>query len=110
MTELIEYKPKKNVTPIQERDDIEADYEFVPNGHPVYLFGVKDTLKARLVAISCLEFQRANLKFRSCIVHEDFEKLTKKDRSRLTNACDKQFTSLDDFKVDAKKYLEREKM
>ncbi|MBM2815313.1 MAG: hypothetical protein HW421_2075 [Ignavibacteria bacterium] len=39
---------------------------------------------------------------------EDFEKLPKKDRSWLTNACDKQFTSLDDFKVNAIGFLERE--
>jgi len=27
-------------------------------------------------------------------VHEDIDKLGRKDRNRLTNACDKQFTSL----------------
>jgi hypothetical protein len=108
--ELIDFKPKASVLPIPERDDLEADYEFSPNGHPVYLFGVKDAAKARLATISCLEYQKANLKFRSFIVHDDFEKLSRKDRSRLTNACDKQFTSLDDFKLNAKLFLEREKM
>lgn len=108
--ELIEYKPRAEVLPIPERDDLEADWEFRPNGHPVYLFGVKDTAKARLATISCLEYQKANIKFRSFIVHDDFDKLPKKDRSRLTNACDKQFTSLDDFKMNAKSFLEREKM
>jgi hypothetical protein len=109
ITELSVYNPKKNVLPIADRDDIEADYEFKPNGHPIYMFGVKDSSKARLSTISCLEYQRANINFRSLIVHNDFEKLPKKDRSRLTNACDKQFTSLDDFKLNAKQYLEREK-
>ncbi len=108
--DLGEYKPKSNVLPLPDRDDLEVDYEFTPNGHSIYLFGVKDALKARLSTISCLEYQRANLKFRSFIVHEDFEKLPKKDRSRLTNACDKQFTSLDDFRMNAKTFLEREKM
>jgi len=108
--DLTEFKPKINVLPIPERDDLEADYEFTPNGHPVYLFGVKDAAKARLSTISCLEYQKANLKFRSFIVHDDFEKLPRKDRTRLTNACDKQFTSLDDFKMNAKLFLEREKM
>ncbi len=107
--ELQKFKPRKNILPIPERDDLESDYEFRPNGYPVYLFGVKDTSKARLATISCLEYERANLKFRSLIVHEDFEKLPKKDRVRLTNACDKQFTSLEDFKVNAIKFLEREK-
>lgn len=107
--ELQEFKPKKNVLPISERDDLEADYSFSPNGHPVYLFGVKDVAKARLATISCLEYQRANLNFRGWVVNEDFEKLPRKDRSRLTNTCDKQFTTLEDFKLSAKTFFERER-
>lgn len=108
-TDLVEYNPVANVLPIPDRDDLEADYEFKPNGHSVYLFGVKDAAKARLSTISCLEYQKAKLKFRSFIVHDDFEKLPKKDRTRLTSACDKQFTSLDDFKLNARVFFEREK-
>jgi len=108
-SELQNYKPQKNIFPIQNRDDLEVDFALYPNGYPVYLFGVKDVPKARLAAICCLEFQKHNLKFRSYIVHEDFEKLSKKDRARLTSACDKQFISLDDFKENAVKFLEREK-
>jgi hypothetical protein len=107
--ELQEFHPQSNVLPIADRDDLEADYQFSPNGHPIYLFGVKDVSKARLATISCLEYQRADLNFRGWVVNEDFEKLPKKDRSRLTNTCDKQFTSLDDFKMTAKIFLEREK-
>ncbi|MET4084274.1 hypothetical protein ABIB40_004251 [Pedobacter sp. UYP30] len=108
--ELKEFQPKKNVLPIPERDDLEADYSFFPNGHPVYLFGVKDASKAKIATISCLEYQKANLNFRGWVVNEDFEKLPRKDRSRLTNTCDKQFTSLEDFKSSAKGFLERERM
>ncbi|MDR3693466.1 DUF1828 domain-containing protein [Mucilaginibacter sp.] len=107
--ELQEFHPESKVLPIPDRDDLEADYQFSPNGHPVYLFGVKDVSKARLATISCLEFQKANLNFRGWVVNDDFEKLPKKDRSRLTNTCDKQFTSLDEFKMNAKIFLEREK-
>src|SRR5690606_21952302 len=46
--ELQEFKPQKKVLPIPNRDDLEADYSFSPNGHPIYLFGVKDVAKARL--------------------------------------------------------------
>ena len=109
LKELEEYTPIKKVLPIPNRDDLEADYQFSPNGHPVYLFGVKDVSKARLATISCLEFQRENLNYRGWVVNEDFEKLPKKDRSRLTNTCDKQFTTLDDFKAKAREFLEREK-
>lgn len=108
-SELQEFKPQEKVLPIPERDDLEADYSFSPNGHPVYLFGVKDVAKARLATISCLEYQRANLNFRGWVVNEDFEKLPRKDRSRLTNTCDKQFTTLEDFKLSAKAFLERER-
>lgn len=108
--DLSEYKPKKNVLPTPERDDLEADFQFTPNGHPVYLFGVKDAAKARLATICCLEYQNAKLKFRSFVVHDDFERLPKKDRTRLTNSCDKQFTTLEDFKNTARIFLEREKM
>ena len=110
MKELREFKPQKKVLPISNRDDLEADYSFIPNGHPVYLFGVKDVAKARLATISCLEYRMQKLNFRGWVVNEDFEKLPRKDRSRLTNTIDKQFTSLDEFKLNAKEFLEREKM
>ena len=108
-SELTNYKPEEKVFPLKERDDLEAYYAFHPNGYPVYLFGVKDVPKARLAAICCLEFQKQQQKFRSYVVHEDFEKLSKKDRARLTSACDKQFISLDDFRENATIFLEREK-
>jgi hypothetical protein len=103
------YKPQKSAFPIEERDDLEADYQFQPNGYPVFLFGVRDVAKARLAAICCLEYQKHIKKFRSYIVHEDFEKIPKKDITRLTSACDKQFVSLEDFRENAVKYLDREK-
>ncbi len=107
--ELQEFKPQKKVLPIPNRDDLEADYSFSPNGHPIYLFGVKDVAKARLATISCLEYRMQKLNFRGWVVNEDFERLPKKDRSRLTNTIDKQFTSFDEFKVNAIEFLERER-
>jgi hypothetical protein len=106
--ELPRFNPTQAILPIPDRDDLEVDWEFRPNGAPLYLFAVKDTNRARLATISCLEFQRHNLKFKSIAVHEDIDKLSRKDRNRLTNACDKQFTSLDEFKQNAVSYLERE--
>lgn len=105
---LTRYQPTKSICPIPERDDLEVDWQFKPNGTPLYLFGVKDSARARLTTISCLEFQRNKLPFRSMVVHEDFDKIGRKDKARLTSACDKQFTSLDDFKQNAEQYLERE--
>jgi hypothetical protein len=105
---LVRYHPRQSICPIPERDDLEVDWEFNPNGTSLYLFGVKDNAHARLATISCLEFQRNKLPFRSMVVHEDFDKIGRKDRIRLTSACDKQFPSLDDFKDNAEQYLMRE--
>lgn len=105
---LPKFRPRPQILPIPNRDDLEVDWQFQPNGVPLYLFSVKDATKARLTTISCLEFQRAKLPFKSIVVHEDFAKLGRKDVTRLTSACDKQFTNLDDFRQNAVQYLERE--
>lgn len=102
------YNPKSHVFPLPERDDLEVDYLFDIRPYPVYLFGVKDSAKVRLATISCLEYQRAKLKFKGFVVHEDFDGLNKKDRSRITSAIDKQFISLDDFRTNAEQVFERE--
>ncbi|MBI5385295.1 MAG: DUF1828 domain-containing protein [Verrucomicrobia bacterium] len=106
--QLPRFNPKEKVLPLPDRDDLEVDWELRPNGVPLYLFAVKDANRARLATISCLEFQRHSLKFKSIAVHEDIDKLGRKDRNRLTNACDKQFTSLEEFKQNGLPYLERE--
>lgn len=108
-SELQEFKPQKKVLPIPNRTDLEVDYSFTPNGHDVYLFGVKDGNKAKLATISMLEFQKANLDFRGWVVNDNFEKLPKNDKIRLTNTCDKQFTSLDEFQESVKSFLQRER-
>lgn len=108
-TELQMFKPEKGIYPIPERNDLLVDYKFSPNGHPIYLLGVKDSTQAKLATISCLEFQKANLNYRGWVVNEDFNKLPKNDRTRLTSACDKQFPTIEDFKQSAKLYLERER-
>lgn len=105
---LGKYNIQKSITPLPERDDLEVDFQLKPNKVPFYLFGVRDSAKARLSTISCLEFQRAKLAFKSIAIHDDFDKLGRKDRLRLTSACDKQFTSLDDFQQNVSSYLERE--
>jgi len=46
--------------------------------------------------------------FKSVVVHEDFENLRRNDRTRITNAADKQFTTLDDFREKAEEFLARE--
>lgn len=106
--QLARYQPESKSLPIPERDDLEVDYTFKGFPKPLYLFGVKDDTKSRLTTISCLEFHRANIPFKSVAVHEDFEALSKKDRKRVTSAIDKQFVDLDDFKTNGEHYFERE--
>ena len=105
---LGKFNPKPQVFRLRDRDDLEADYMFDIKPYPVYLFGAKDTAKARLSTICCLEFQRARLKFKGFVVHEDFDNLSKKDRNRITSATDKQFVSLEDFRSNSVQVLERE--
>jgi hypothetical protein len=102
------FRPRTQVLPMPDRDDLEVPYAFEIEPRPVYLFGVKDNYQARLVTISCLEFQRRQLRFKSVVVHEEFENLSRKDRTRITNAADKQFTTLDEFTGNAEQFFERE--
>jgi hypothetical protein len=106
---LTRYHPQNQYLPIPERDDLEVDWMFAVQPRDIFLYGVKDNAKARLAALACREFQIINLPFRSVIVHENFETgLSKKDQTRITNAADKQFTSLADFTANAEKYFARE--
>jgi hypothetical protein len=107
---LGQFNPRARVLPIPDHDEYEVDYQFDAGPRPLYLFGVKDNDKARLATISCLEFQRRRLSFKTVMVHQDFEGgLTKKDRTRITSAADKQFPSLDDFRENGALFLERER-
>lgn len=109
MTQLRQFKPVKEVSPIPERPELEADYAFYPaGGRAIYLYAIKDASKAKVATINCLEFERAGLSFGSMAVHQDFDTLPKRDRSFLTNACDKQFTTLPEFKAHSTRYLHRQ--
>jgi hypothetical protein len=107
-SDLSRFHPIEGYLPIPARDDLEVDWKLsLPR--EVFLFGVRDNAKARLAALACREFQLNSVRFRSVIVHEDFENgLSKKDQSRITNAADKQFTSLSDFQTNAERYFQRE--
>ena len=106
---LHRYCPQPDYLPLAARDDLEVDWYFDVKPRPIFLYGVKENTKARLASLSCLEFQRNHIPFRSAVVHEDFENgLSRKDQTRITSAADKQFISLDDFKSNAEQYFSRE--
>jgi hypothetical protein len=105
---LGDFSPHEDVIPLSQRDELVVDYA-IDLHTPVYLFGIRerDTAKLRLTAVSCLEFQKAKLPFRSVVVHQDFDSLSKTDRQIITNAVDKQFTSLDEFTASGREAIER---
>ena len=104
---LKKYNVNVGVHPIKG-SDLKVDYEIPLSGKPLYLFGVADDTKASKVVISCLTFQTKRIPFRSVIIHEDFEKLTRFNKTQIINASDKQFASLEDFKNEGIDYIQRE--
>lgn len=103
------FHPRENVTPIETREELVVDYALESPQSSVYLFGVKEreSSKLRLTAVACLEFQKLKLPFRSVVVHQDFSSLGKTDQRIITNAADKQFTSLDEFEATGREAIER---
>lgn len=96
----------KDYVPTSDKD-LTVDFAIKAN-RPIFLFGVNENTKASKVVITCLNFITQDIPFKSFIVHEDFDGLTTFNRNQITNAADKQFTSLDDFRVKGQQYLERE--
>src|SRR5690606_24395186 len=108
VNELTEFHPELRAVPLPSRDDLEVTAAFHITPHPVYLFAVRNVSQARLAALTFLEFQREQLKFKGYVVHDDFEAIPAKDRKRITSAADKQFPSFDDFRERARSVLLRE--
>lgn len=105
-TNLKKYNLIKNFAPTKDKQLV-VDYK-IPGTRPLFVFGVNENTKASKVVISCLNFQKQKLPFRSLIIHEDFGTLSSFYRNQITNAVDKQFTSLEDFKAEGLDYIERE--
>lgn len=101
-----DYNVQKNVTPTGD-PQLVVDYQF-PFKKPIYLFGVNKDTKAAKVVITCLSFQKLNIPFRSFIIHEDMDALSAFYRRQITNASDKQFASLEDFKAQGAQFIQRE--
>lgn len=102
-----EFNPTQQVFPLKNREDLVVDWRLSRNNKQIYLFGVKDNSKAKDVTICCLEFQKANVPFTSVVVYEDMDTISKKERSRLINTSDKQYTSLESFKEYSQEQLPR---
>jgi hypothetical protein len=107
---LRKYNYTKNYSPTKD-NQLVVDYSIPAqsgSAKPLFIFGVNENTKASKVVISCLSFQKQKIPFRSLIIHENFDNLSSFNRNQITNAADKQFVSLDDFRTEGIDYIERE--
>ena len=103
-----EFSPIEDYYPITDNAELKVDYCLAASKKPFFVFGVKDDTKASKVIIICLQLQKLKTEFRSIIVHENMEALTKFNRSQLTDIADKQFSSFDSFKTRGIEYIKSE--
>jgi len=104
----VKYNLHEKYYPLENKTEYEVDYLFDVKPYPVFIFGVKEEIKAKNVAISCRQFLIDNLTFKSVVIYEDLNKMPKKDIIRLASAVDKQFVSFGDFKENSEKYFQKE--
>ena len=95
---LTPYSPVASQAPMPNAGVFSVDWTLTHNRRDFYLFGVLGNDKAKNVAITLLEFQKARLPFISLVVHEDMEALGRRERQYLTRNADRQYPVLDDFK------------
>ncbi|MBI5408734.1 MAG: DUF1828 domain-containing protein [Nitrospirae bacterium] len=72
---------------------------------PLLVFGVQNDDKCRDVTISCLQFEKYGIPFRSMAIFEDQESINRKVLARFSDVCDKQFSTLATNKDRIGKYL-----
>ena len=84
-----------------------VDWSLTCNNRDLFLFGVRGGDKAKNVAISLLEFQKARLPFISLVVHEDMQDLGRRELSHLTRNADKQYPELGAFREYATQDIPR---
>lgn len=73
---------------------------------PLLLFGIPHDSKCRDVIITCLQFEKFNVPFRSMAIFEDIESINRGVLARFVDVCDKQFSALPINKYRIEKYLQ----
>lgn len=96
----------ENYAPTSDKHLI-VDYK-IAAPRPIFLYGVNENTKASKVVISCLTFKNQAIPFRSLVVHEDMDKLSRFNRAQLTNVVQKQYFSLDGFREQGIGYIKDE--
>ena len=86
---LTSYSPVASQTPLPNAGVFRVDWTLTHKRRDFYLFGVLGNDKAKNVAITLLEFQKATLPFISLVIHEDMEALGRRERQYLTRNADR---------------------
>lgn len=100
-TQMKRFSPAQDHAPLEQYAIFSVDWFLEHNSRSLYVFGIMGDDKAKNVAISLLEFQKAQLPFISLVVHEDMEELGKRASLYLTKNADIQYPALDDFREKA---------
>ena len=98
---LSDFCPRSDHSPLLEHPLLTVDWSLTHNQRDFYLYGVRGNEKAKNVAISLLEFQKAGLSYISLVVHENMDDLGRRESSHLTRNADKQYSELDLFREGA---------
>ena len=106
-TRLAEFSPNPDLFPLDDYPLLSVDWSLTCNNRDLFLFGVRGGDKAKNVAISLLEFQKARLPFISLVVHEDMQDLGRRELSHLTRNADKQYPELGAFREYATQDIPR---
>lgn len=87
----------------------EADFAILDKKErPVYILAVKDSLSALRATSLCLRVSNIGINHTSIAVHDNTATIATRDRDALTNAVDKQYTSLADFEEQVDNFISRQ--
>ena len=97
--------PKRIKSPCEKTDD-----DTIPDNpeKSIYILGIRDSLSASRVTSLCLRVLSLKKKHTSIAVHESSSSIASRDRDALTNAVDKQYTSLEDFRAQGELFIARQ--
>ncbi len=92
---------------MENASDYPIDYMIQGKGLPLFLFGVANKDKARLITIVLERLNRFNVEFESLIIFQDYDNIPKNDGKRLMNIAGEMISSLDADKDLQRKILKR---
>ena len=101
-TDFARFDPHPDLFPLADYPS-GVDWTLRHDNRDFYVFGVRGNDKAKNVAISLLEFQKAQLQFISLVVHEDIEELGRRERLYITRNADTQYPVLRDFQEKSRR-------